>query len=584
MKLQENRFPLNQYTPYQFGVRLPKRRWPNRTITKAPQWCAVDMRDGNQALRVPMSVPQKLVMFKLLQMIGFSQIETGFPASSDIEFKMHRRLIERGILGNVTPQVLCQARPELIARTFEAMKGCPRWIFHLYNSTSKAQRELVFKKSKAEIIKIAVDGVREIRRHAATCGSEVQLQYSPESFTGTEPRFAAQICLAVVKAWNPAPGEKIIINLPATVEHTTPNVYADQIEWMINEFKKAGIRDRVIVSLHTHNDRGTGIAATELGLLAGADRVEGTLFGNGERTGNADIVTLGLNMASHGIDPKLNIFDIKTIARIYTKLTGMTIHDRHPYAGELVFTAFSGSHQDAIAKGMAFILEMLEKKVPFSWIVPYLSINPEHIGRDYKEIVRVNSQSGKGGAVAILNRDFHLSFPLKGMHGSVGKIAKRLSTKGQKEISSQELLVAVKEELANYQKPLRIREFSVLDSGSESTTHSVALFNEYTGRTSRVRSTTQQGPVDAILKVVQEATGVTFDVVDLKEEKLANGSKGSKAKAAAYIGVRRTGDTHIAYGLGVSTDSSKAVRSAVIAACNQLLVEQKREKKMGAAG
>lgn len=577
-------FPFKKYRPYQFAPPHFKRSWPSvatheSRFARKPTWCAVDLRDGNQALPIPMSVREKLQMFNLLASMGFTQIETGFPSASDIEFKTHRKLIEQGLIGGkIVPQVLCQARPELIAKTFEAMKGCRKWIFHLYNSTSVDQREFVFGKTKKEIIDIALGGVAAIKKHAEACGEEVQLQYSPESFTGTEPEFAAEICIAVFKAWAPKRGQKMIINLPATVEHTTPNVYADQIEWMIQQFEKAGIRDQVIVSLHTHNDRGTGIAATELGLLAGADRVEGTLFGNGERTGNVDIMALALNMASHGINPRIDVFDVPRIAKAYERLTRLTIPARAQYAGEFTFVAFSGSHQDAIDKGLAAYKKAKATKKIVPWRVPYLAIDPADIGRDYKAIIRVNSQSGKGGAVAILKRDFHLTFPIKAMHVAVGKCAKAITTKGHKEISSRELLDVVAKTMANTKTPLSISEFRVIDSGSVSSTHSVAIKNSINGQTTRVKLTSQQGQVDTILHAVNKATGMQFDVVELKDESL---SRGGKAQAASYIAVKNRTSGEITYGLGISTDSSKAARSALIAACNQHLgVESVMRKRV----
>ena len=385
-------------------MKMEKRNWPDNTIDKAPIWCSVDLRDGNQALPIPMSVEKKLKMFNLLTRLGFKEIEVAFPSASDTDFRFVRTLIEKGYLSDdVIIQVLTQSREHLIKRTMESVQGAKKAIIHLYNSTSEQQRRIVFKKDKREIIEIALEGTRLIKQLCRDCDADIRFEYSPESFTGTEMDFALEICEKVMNVWQPSPEKKAIINLPATVEMSTPNVYADQIEWFHNHIS---CRDSIILSLHTHNDRGTSVAATELGLLAGADRVEGTLFGNGERTGNVDIITLAMNLYSQGIDPGLNITDMDRIINVYEQCTGMQVHERHPYAGKLVFTAFSGSHQDAINKGYQYARE---HKTEY-WDIPYLPIDPSDIGRQYEAIIRINSQSGKGGVAFVMEHEFGTIF------------------------------------------------------------------------------------------------------------------------------------------------------------------------------
>lgn len=423
----QNAYPKDKYSSYlsRFKVELPGREWPNRTISKAPRWCSVDLRDGNQALVNPMNMQQKLRMFRLLVDIGFKEIEIGFPSAAQVEYGFARTLIEDKILPpDVTPQVLTQARPHLIRRTFEALKGAPCAVVHLYNSTSEVQRRIVFKKSREEIIQLATAGTRLVKDLAKDTDTNIMFEYSPESFTGTELEFAKAVCEAVMEVWQPSRENPMIINLPATVEMSTPNVYADQIEWFISNVSG---RDRYILSLHTHNDRGTGVAATELGLLAGADRVEGTLFGNGERTGNLDIITCALNLYSQGIDPKLNLRDLERIREIAEECTQIPVHQRHPYAGELVFTAFSGSHQDAINKGMQV------RKDRALWEVPYIPIDPADIGRKYEHIVRINSQSGKGGVAYILKNEFGIDLPRE-IHAEFADVVQALCDHTGKEV------------------------------------------------------------------------------------------------------------------------------------------------------
>jgi len=424
--------PSKKYRPFP-PVALPDRRWPGRVLTAAPRWCSVDLRDGNQALAVPMNVSQKLELFQTLVKTGFKEIEVGFPSASNTEFTFNRRLIEeKRAPDDVWLQVLVQAREDLIERTVESLIGAKKVIIHMYNSTSPAQRRVVFGKSKEEIIGIAVRGAQMVKdRLHRLKGTEVTLQYSPESFSATEVEFAKEVSEAVMNVWQPTPEHKMILNLPDTVEVAMPNVYADQIEWICRNIKN---RDSLVISLHTHNDRSTGVAATELGLLAGADRVEGTLFGNGERTGNLDIVTVALNLYMHGIDPKLNFSNLNSIIDVYERCTGMTIPPRQPYAGELVFTAFSGSHQDAIKKG----LTEWEGTRREHWDVPYLTIDPTDIGREYREVIRVNSQSGKGGVAYLLESEFGIELP-KDMQREFGPIANDAVDQLGREVSGAEL-------------------------------------------------------------------------------------------------------------------------------------------------
>src|SRR5882724_5115580 len=424
--------PSSKYRRFE-PVQLPERRWPNQVLTRPPIWCSVDLRDGNQALAVPMNVSQKLELFQTLVKCGFKQIEVGFPSASNTEFTFNRRLIEeRRTPDDVWLQVLVQAREDLIERTFQSLVGAKKAIIHLYNSTSPAQRRVVFGMSSDQIVQVAVRGAKLIKeRLPRLAGTEVMLQYSPESFSATEIEFAKEVSEAVMEVWQPTPQRKMILNLPDTVEVAMPNVYADQIEWICRNIKN---RDSLVVSLHTHNDRFTGVAASELGLLAGADRVEGTLFGNGERTGNLDIVTVALNLYQHGIDPQLDFANLNAIREIYERCTGMTVPDRHPYVGELVFTAFSGSHQDAIRKG----LNEWKQKAREHWDVPYLTIDPTDIGREYHEVIRVNSQSGKGGVAYLLESEFGIVLP-KEMQREFGPIANEEVDRLGREVSGAEL-------------------------------------------------------------------------------------------------------------------------------------------------
>ena len=446
--------PSKKYRPFP-PVDIPDRRWPSQVLTQAPVWCSVDLRDGNQALAVPMNVSQKLEMFDALVACGFKEIEVGFPAASNTEFEFMRRLIEGGrIPGNVTVQVLVQAREDLIERTFESLKGAKNVIVHLYNSTSPAQRRVVFGLEKADIVQMAVRGTQWIKdRLPRLAGANVRLEYSPESFSATEVEFAVEICQAVMAVWQPTPENKIILNLPDTVEVAMPNVYADQIEWFLRHI---GQRGSIILSLHTHNDRGTGTAATELGLLAGADRVEGTLFGNGERTGNLDIVTVAMNLYMHGIAPGLDFSNINALTEMYERTTGMTVPPRQPYAGELVFTAFSGSHQDAIKKGLG----EWDKGGRSHWDVPYLTIDPQDLGRQYREVIRVNSQSGKGGVAYLLESEFGINLP-KDLQREFGPLANDAVDRMGREVTAAELRDMFWKEYVERTSPWRLDNFEV---------------------------------------------------------------------------------------------------------------------------
>src|SRR5687768_1224096 len=444
--------PGSKYRPFPL-IELPNRQWPGRSLNRAPIWCSVDLRDGNQALAVPMNVSQKLELFQALVSCGFKEIEVGFPSASNTEFAFNRLLIEKNhIPDDVTIQVLVQAREDLIEKTVQSLIGAKKVIIHLYNSTSPAQRRVVFGKSKEEIKAIAVQGAKWIRERLPRLkGTEVMLQYSPESFSMTEVEFSKEISEAVMDVWQPTPERKMILNLPDTVEVAMPNVYADQIEWMCTNIKN---RESLIISLHTHNDRGTGVAATELGLLAGANRVEGTLFGNGERTGNLDVIAVALNFYMHGIDPKLDFSNLNSLIEIYERCTGMTVPPRQPYAGELVFTAFSGSHQDAIKKGLA----EWERKGREHWDVPYLAIDPADIGREYREVIRVNSQSGKGGVAYLLESEFGIALP-KDMQREFGPIANDLVDTLGREVTATELKAMFMKEYIECTRPYALKHF-----------------------------------------------------------------------------------------------------------------------------
>ena len=523
-------------------------------IDKAPTWCSVDLRDGNQALVIPMSLEQKVEFFKLLVKIGFKEIEVGFPAASETEYTFLRTLIDRDLIPeDVTIQVLTQAREHIIRKTFEAVKGAPKAIVHVYNSTSVAQREQVFKKSKEEILKIAVDGAKLLKELAEQTEGNFQFEYSPESFTGTEPEYALEVCNAVIDVWQPTPENKCIINLPVTVEHSMPHVYASQVEYMCKHMLH---RENVIVSLHPHNDRGCGVADSEMGILAGADRIEGTLFGNGERTGNVDIVTLGMNMYSQGVDPKLDFSDMPHICEVYEHCTGMSVGERSPYSGALVFAAFSGSHQDAIAKGMHWI----EEKDPNRWTVPYLPIDPTDVGRNYDaDVIRINSQSGKGGVGYILETKYGLNLPPK-MREAMGYTAKGVSDHLHKALHPDEIFDLFKKTFENVVQPYSINEVHFQQKEVGITTKVTTTFN---GRTITTEAT-GNGRLDAVSNALKKAYELKYTLEVYQEHAL---ERSSSSKAIAYVGIKKPDGT-MAWGAGVDPDIIRASIDALVTAIN----------------
>jgi 2-isopropylmalate synthase len=546
-----------KYHPFP-QVPLHDRQWPSRTITRAPIWCSVDLRDGNQALAQPMSVEEKLEYFAMLTRIGFKEIEVGFPSASQIEFDFTRRLIEEGrIPDGVAIQVLCQCREDLIARTLESLRGAKSAIFHLYNSTSPAQRRHVFGVGKPDIVQIAVRAVEQVKRDGkplAAAGTRVRLEYSPESFTSTELDFALEICEAVTDVWLPTPEDRIILNLPATVEYATPNVHADQIEWMCRHLTR---RTSTIVSLHTHNDRGTGTAATELALLAGADRVEGTLFGNGERTGNLDIVTVALNLHTHGIAPGLDFSDINGIRDVYERCTGLDVPPRQPYAGELVFTAFSGSHQDAIKKSWA------NQKPDAPWDVLYIPIDPADIGRSYKAIIRINSQSGKGGVAYVLEHEFGFQLP-KLMHKEIGRIVNDLADAKGAELTPADVHEAFRREyLEQAAAPVALHHFKTTERDSTVRCEAGVAID---GAPQQL-SGTGNGPIDAFVRALAGTPLPKFDVVSYSEHSLGGGAE---ARAVSYIQIR-TDRGHSFFGAGIDTNIELASIKAIVSAINRAL-------------
>ena len=544
-------------------IDLPDRIWPSRVIQQAPIWTSVDLRDGNQALAIPMTVDEKIEFFELLVKIGFKEIEVGFPSASDTEFNFIRRLVdEKRIPADVTLQVLVQAREHLIRRTFESLKGVSKAIVHLYNSTSPVQRRVTFNKTKDEIKAIAVEGTRLVKSLVETIpGTQIRFQYSPESFSDTEVDYALEVCEAVMAEWAPSEDDKIILNLPATVEVATPNVHADQIEWFCRNLKE---RKKAYISLHTHNDRGTGVAATELGLLAGADRVEGTLFGNGERTGNLDIVTVALNLYTQGVDSALDLSELEHIRRVYERVTRMTVHERHPYAGDLVFTAFSGSHQDAIKKGMD--LRSKEDTEGARWEVPYLAIDPEDIGRDYEAIIRINSQSGKGGVAYILARDFGLDLP-KAIHPEVGMVVNETADQGSRELSPQEVHEVFMKAYVNLEAPMQLLSIEREDfskSGEvkvEAEIRMHGISNRLTG--------TGNGPISAFVDALEQKGYKDFQLLDYRQHSIGGGSK---TKAAAYIQIKND-DGSVSFGCGINANIELAGLHALVSAYNRAHTE-----------
>lgn len=551
-----------QYIPFQ-PLQWPNRQWPNKTITKAPIWCSVDLRDGNQALVTPMQLEEKLLMFKTLVDIGFKEIEVGFPSASETEYEILRTLIEgHHIPDDVTIQVLVQARPELIKKTFEAVKGAKNVIVHFYNSTSTLQRKVVFKEDMPGIIKIAVEGAKLIRQlteeEIASSGMNIRYEYSPESFTGTEIDFAIEICEAVMETLGATNENPIILNLPSTVEMSTPNTYADQIEYFCTKMKN---REAAIISIHPHNDRGTGVAAAELALLGGADRIEGTLFGNGERTGNLDIVTVALNMYTQGVDPELDFSNILAIKKIYEACTKMKVPERQPYAGELAFTAFSGSHQDAIRKGYEY---MAESDTPY-WEVPYLPINPADLSREYEPVIRINSQSGKGGAAFVLQYAVGYRLP-KEMHPEFGNIVKAASDAFGDELKEEQIVDLFNREYVEFDGKYKLASHSFLEQRElDGTTHTrfegkidvCGYMKEVAG--------VGNGPIDSFFQALAGIGVEGYEFVNYHEHAI---SRGSDAKGICYIELKIPGNGHI-FGVGIDSNINVAALLGILCAINR---------------
>jgi 2-isopropylmalate synthase len=540
-------------------IKNPRREWPEKTIDAAPIWCSVDLRDGNQALANPMTLSQKLDFFKFLVRMGFKEIEVGFPAASDTEFLFARTLIEQNLIpDDVTIQVLTQSREHIIEKTFAALKGVKKAIVHLYNSTSVLQRDVVFGKSKSEIIQIAVTGARLIKSFAEANGPErFWFEYSPESFTGTELDYAVEICDAVAEVFKPTPERKLILNLPSTVELATPNIYADQIEYVSKRVKN---RESVIISLHTHNDRGTGVASSELGLLAGAERVEGTLFGNGERTGNADILNLALNMYTQGIDPKLDFSDIDSIIKIYEESTGLAVHPRHPYAGDLVFTAFSGSHQDAIKKGMARVKNGCD-----TWEVPYLPVDPADFGRNYDPIIRINSQSGKSGVSYILETNYGMILP-KAMQIDFGSVATSASDKAGRALSPEEIFELF-QKIYYVKTPIELKWYNEYFTGRDESQIKTDLIINGEAKTVTGAG---NGIIDGYCRAIKEEFHTEFEILNYNEHSL---DYGTKSRASTYMQIQDAKGVNY-FGAGLSTNVSKSSLRALTSAINKLLTEK----------
>ncbi len=548
-----SQIPYGKYQPYP-KIDLPNRKWPENTITHAPAWCSVDLRDGNQALINPMDMNKKLELFTLLLKIGFKEIEVGFPSASKVEFDFLRRLVDDKLIpDDVTIQVLVQAREHLIAKTFESLKGVKKATVHIYNSTSVAQRKIVFKKSKEEIIALALEGVDLVKKYEKEHDGKIFLEYSPESFTGTELEFSAEISNAVTARWGISETRKVIINLPATVEMSTPNIYADQIEWMANHLHN---RENVIISTHTHNDRGTSVAATELALLAGADRVEGTLLSNGERTGNVDIITLALNMTTQGVDSKLDFSKIDEVIKVVERCTEIDTHFRHPYVGELVYTAFSGSHQDAINKGLAY---QKSKKDPF-WEVPYLPIDPTDVGRTYESIIRINSQSGKGGVAYILEKNYGFQLP-KAMHPEIGRLVQSVTEEKGKELDAKEIFKIFKKNYFNLEEHLSLIDFNVTSNKRIAT---CILTYTYNGK-EIVAHGEGNGPIDACKNALMKDYDKKFTISSYSEH--SRGDK-SSAEAVAYIEIQSP-EISSCFGIGTDNDIATASIKALFSALNR---------------
>ncbi len=543
-----------------FDIEMPDRQWPSRHIEKAPVWCSVDLRDGNQALAVPMNVDEKLKLYNTLLKVGFRQIEVGFPAASDTEFRFLRKIVDEKLIPDgVAVQVLTQAREHLIRKTFESLEGCREAIVHLYNSTSPLQRKVTFHMSRAEIVDIAKQGAKLVRAmadEAEAKGTKIRLEYSPESFSDTELDFALDICEEVKAIWKPTADNKIIINLPETVQYSSPNVYADQIEWMCRHISQ---RDCVEISLHTHNDRGTGVAATELGLMAGADRVEGTLFGNGERTGNLDIVTVALNMHAEGVESGLDFSDLPAIKRVYEECTKMSVPPRHPYAGDLVFTAFSGSHQDAIKKGM----DLRKREHIAHWEVPYLLIDPTDIGCSYEAIIRINSQSGKGGVAYVLADKFGLDLP-RAMHQQVGDFVNGEADKEGKELSPDEIYAIFRKEFIERTEPLKLVSYRVNAAAGENSVE-ISADVVFKGERKTI-SAVGNGPVNAFVNALDAAGIKNFKLVDYCSHAIG---AGSATNSAAYICLETKSSEKRVWGVGLHSNIEHAALDALVCAYNR---------------
>ncbi len=548
----------NKYVKQYFEPSGVTMDWTKKSaVEKPPIWCSVDLRDGNQALIIPMSLEEKLEFFKLLCDVGFKEIEIGFPAASETEYEFCRKLIEENLIpDDVTIQVLTQSREHIIEKTFEALKGAKRAVVHLYNSTSVAQREQVFKREKKEIIDIAVFGAKLCKEHAEKAEGKITLEYSPESFTGTEPEFAAEVCNAVLNIWQPTAENKAIINLPVTVSHSMPHVYANQVEYMCKNLRG---RENVIISLHPHNDRGCAVADSEMGLLAGGDRIEGTLFGNGERTGNVDIITLALNMYSQGVDPLLDFSDLPAITKVYERVTRMKVYERQPYSGSLVFAAFSGSHQDAIAKGMKY----REERGKGVWTVPYLPIDPADVGRAYEaDVIRINSQSGKGGIGYILETQFNLVLPPK-MREVFGYHVKSISDHAHKELSPTEVYDIFQRDFVNVRDKVSVVNASYTDESAETVYGKLEI--SYLGKTQTVE-VEGNGRLDCVSKAIKQVTGVTYVLESYVEHAL---EEKSSSKAASYVCIVSDGKPY--WGTGIHSDIMTSSIYALVSAVNNLL-------------
>lgn len=550
---------VSKYGVQYFAPENPPMRWAKRDhVEKAPVWCSVDLRDGNQALVVPMSLDEKIEFFETLVKVGFKEIEVGFPAASETEYQFLRTLIERDLIpDDVTVQVLTQSREHIVRKTYEALRGVKHAIVHLYNPTSFAQRQQVFRKTKEEVIEIAVTGAQQCLklRGEMMAGSDIRFEYSPESFTGTEMDFAAEICNEVLKIWEPSAENPVIINLPVTVSLSMPHVYANQIEYMCDHLYK---REHVVVSLHPHNDRGCAIADTEMGLLAGADRVEGTLFGNGERTGNADLLTLALNLYAQGVDPQLDFSDVPELVRIYEHVTGMHVYERQPYAGQLVFAAFSGGHQDAITKGMKW----REETHPDRWTVPYLAIDPADIGRKYEsDVIRVNSQSGKGGISYVLESRYGYDLPAA-MREDFGYTVKRVSDRQHREMQADDILAIFMENYVNFFEPLDVVEAHFKQEGGIVAT--ITVFNG--GREEHVFTARGNGRLDAVSNALKQNLGLDYSIIKYQEHAI---EQGSASKAIAYVGIRTPGGL-ISWGAGTHDDIMAASVNALVSAINRI--------------